>query len=249
MPSTRRINTSAAVTHPAAAGERLSHVTENYLLSLYVLREEGERLTMGHLASYLKRLPVGENVGTSLPSVAGMVRRMEKEKLLTLTPHKEIRLTEKGEIWAEDMVRRHRLAARMVVDLLGVELYDAYIESHRLEHAISPELQVKILKKLGNPTTSPFGHIIPGMSTPSCKKDAKRLDRASPGKTYIVDRIPEEDQELVRFLWENNVIPEVEVKIKEVAAYRGVLTLLVDNREVALGYEVANRIWIRNKSD
>ena len=59
--------------------DRLSQVAENYLLSLYVLKEEGQRATAGHLADHLKGLPVGEGLGTSLPSVLGMLRRMAKE--------------------------------------------------------------------------------------------------------------------------------------------------------------------------
>ena len=145
-----------------AAPERLSQVAENYLLSLYILGEEGLRATSGQLAEYIRTLPAGEGLGTTLPSITGMLRRMAREGLVEMTAAKEVKLTPRGVVLAEGMVRRHRLAERMVVDLLGLELHKAHEEAHRLEHAISPDLEVKIRERLGNPTTCPFGRPIPG---------------------------------------------------------------------------------------
>ena len=229
----------------AASESHLSPVAENYLLSLYILREEGAQITLRRLADYLKSLPVGERLGTSLPSVAGMLRRMAREELVEITPNKEVRLTEKGDVLAEDMVRRHRLAERMVVDLLGVELYRAHIEAHRLEHAISPELLTKIALRLGNPRTCPFGRPIPGSSPLVSANDSLTLDQALPKTRYVIDRVPEEDNDLLRFLVDEYILPDKEVTIIEAAPYRGVLTINGPlGREVALGLEVASRIWV-----
>ena len=117
--------------------DKLSQVAENYLLSLFILSEEGIKATPAHLAEHLKSLPASEGLGTSLPSVLGMLRRMSKEDLLTLGSDKEVKLTAQGLVAAKDMIRRHRLAERFVVDLLGLDLDKAHIEAHRLEHAIS----------------------------------------------------------------------------------------------------------------
>ena len=223
----------------------LSPVGENYLLSLYVLREEGAHVTLRQLADHLKGLPVGERLGTSLPSVAGMLRRMAREGLVETTSEKEVRLTERGWVLAEDMVRRHRLAERMVVDLLGVELYRAHIEAHRLEHAISPELLVKIAQRLGNPQTCPFGRPIPGSGVVETPHSSMPLDRAVPNTRYVVARVPEEDDDLLRFLVEQRILPGQEITVAEAAPYRGVLAINGPlEREVAVGLEVASRIWV-----
>ena len=74
---------------------RLSAATENYLLSLYVLGEDGSTTTASHLAEYLRRLPAGEGVGTSFPSVLSMLRRMVRESLISMTPGKEVKLTDR----------------------------------------------------------------------------------------------------------------------------------------------------------
>ena len=225
--------------------DRLSSVAENYLLALYILLEEEQvRATLGHLAEFLRQFPESEDLGTSLPSVAGMLRRMAREGLVEVTPTKDFRLTSRGMLLAEDMVRRHRLAERMVVDLLGMELHRAHIEAHRLEHAISPEMQSKIAERLGNPKTCPFGRPIPGSGYRPDTQAAISLDQARPGTSYVIDRIPEEDQELLRFLVEHHLIPERRVVVEEAAPYRGILTLRVNQEPVSLGYEVASRIWV-----
>ena len=225
--------------------ERLSQVAENYLLSLYVLGEEGLRPTAVQLSEHLKRLPAGEGLGTTLPSVLGMLRRMAKEGLLELTPDKEVKLTPRGVVQAEGMVRRHRLAERMVVDLLGLDIHKAHEEAHRLEHAISPDLELLIRDKLGNPTTCPFGGPIPGSGYAPPLGPKMALDHAQPGIGYCVDRVPEEDQELLRFLVEQGVLPRKTVTVVEASPHRGIITIKTEQGEGALGYGVATRIWVR----
>ena len=227
-------------------GGRVSHVAENYLLSLYILREEGDPITLTNLAEYVKKLPPGEGLGTSLPSIAGMVRRMARDGLVVTTANRELQLTDKGLELAEDMVRRHRLAERLVVDILGIELHRAHIEAHRLEHAISPEMQARIVHLLGNPKTCPFGRPIPGSGHSYDTSSIIRLDEGRSGGTYVVERVPEEDEELLRFLVENQVIPERRVTIRETAPYLGVINFITqDSKEVSIATNVASRIWVR----
>ncbi len=230
------------------AERRLSMATENYLLSILQLEEQGLRVTLTQLAEQLRRLPVGEGLGTSLSSVAGMVRRMAREGLIEIAPNKDVVLTPRGRKSAEDMVRRHRLAERMVVDLLGLELYKAHVEAHRLEHAISPELEEKIAARLGNPTTCPFGHPIPGSGYVPSKHNV-RLDRAKEGQELVIDRVPEDDQSLLRYFVTSGLIPGQHVVVKEAAISRGVITLLCNDREVVFSYGVAARIWGRPPSE
>lgn len=227
------------------ARERISHVTENYLRSLFVLQEEGILPTPVQLAESIRRLPVGEGLGTSLPSVLGMVRRMTREDLVEMVPEKRVRLTERGKTLAESTIRRHRLAERMVVDLLGLELHKAHVEAHRLEHAMSPEVEARIQERLGNPTTCPFGRPIPGSGYKPPLGRQLTMDQAKPAHSYIVHRIPEEDQELLRFLVAQGVLPEREITVVEAGHYRGVITFRTGQGEAALGLQAASRIWLR----
>lgn len=228
---------------PRSGVHRLSQGTENYLLSMFQLQEYGRRVTLTTLAEQLRRLPAGEGLGTSLPSVGGMVRRMVREGLMETAENKDLLLTPKGRQSAESIVRRHRLAERLVVDLLGLDLHKAHVEAHRLEHAISPELETKIQERLGRPATCPFGSPIPGNGYVS-PKGSVPLDKAKPGDTVAVERVPEDDQTLLQYLVSNGVVPGRRAVVKEAAPYRGVITLDCDGNLVVVGYEVAQRLWV-----
>ncbi len=224
---------------------RLSMAAENYLLSIYQLEEHGQRVTPSQLAEQLKRLPEGEGLGTSLPSVTGMLRRLVREGLIEMGKNKEVDLTKPGREAAESIVRRHRLAELLVVDVLGVELHQSHEEAHRLEHAMSSLLEEKIRQKLGNPKTSPFGDPIPG-SGHVVSQASIPLSQAQQGQTYVVDQIPEDDRTLLEYLVPLRFIPGQRVKLVEAAAYRGVIKLECNDAEVVVGYEVAERIWLRD---
>ena len=217
---------------------------ENYLLSIYRLDEQGTRVTLTILAEHLKTLPVDEGLGTSLPSVGGMIRRMVREGLVDTTANKDVVLTSRGRSSAESIVRRHRLAERLVVDLLGLELHMAHVEAHRLEHAISPILEEKIAEALGNPTTCPFGHPIPGSGHASDEL-SRPLDESETGEQLVIHSIPEDDQALLKYLVDNSLVPGQLVTVKDAAVTRGVITLQCNGLDVVFSYDVAAKIRVR----
>jgi len=245
-PSRGNDNSSEVVTKDP--DERLSPGTENYLLCLYKLWEDSESPTTTQLTDTLKQLPATEGLGTSVPSVAGMVRRMQRQGLVDIGADKRIRLTKRGTQGGADIARRHRLAEWLVVRLLGMDLYKAHIEAHRLEHGMSQEFQEKLMDRLGHPQKSPFGRPIPGTDMPRLPLDAFSLDAASPDVTYIVDRVPEEDVKLLQFLVESRIIPENKITIIEATPYLGVMTVAVEDHTAPIGYSVARQIFVRPKS-
>ena len=176
-----------------------------------------------------------------------MIRRMQKQGLATIGGDKRVQLTEYGLQVGEDMARRHRLAEWLVVRLIGMDLYRAHMEAHRLEHAISPELEEDIVAKLGNPKTCPFGHPVPG-SGYSSPQDAVSIDQAVPGMELVVDRVPEDDQSLLEYMVANRLIPGEVVSVLEMATSRGVITLQCGGIQMAFSYEVASKIWARPRT-
>jgi len=223
---------------------RLTQAMENYLLSIYVVQERGVRVTNSTLVEQLRRVPASENLGTSLPAVSGMLRRMEKEGFLRLGETREIDLTNRGRQLAESMIRKHRLAARMVVDLLDVPLHEVDAEAHMLEHALSASLEQRIQKRLGNPQQDPFGQPIPGSGYKE-PRGFVTLDNAPSGTPMVVERIPEDDAELVAYLEESGVLPGTEITVTEVAPYRGIVSINIKGRSAVLGYNVSNEIRLR----
>ena len=227
---------------------RLSMAMENYLLSILRLQEQKIKVSVVQLSEYFKNLPKAEGLGTSLPSVSAMVRRLSREKLIQTAKDKQIEFTTLGLQLAQSILRRHRLASRLAVDILGVELKYAHREAHRLEHAISPYLEHKIIEVLEHPVTCPFGHPIPG-STYVTPKDLIPLFEANPGEIYFINRIPEDDEMLLEYLVENNFLPGKEIVLNDISFPRGVITVSCLKVEVALGLEVSKKIWVTKENN
>lgn len=229
-------------------GWRMSRAAENYLLSLAILQEDGVSPHVSELASYLRRIPPEEEVGTTLASVSGMVQRMAKEGLVQVSKDKQIKLTPEGHARARDVVRRHRLSERMLVDILDVPIERAESLAHQLEHAIPPELLNRIEAKLGFPETCPYGRPIYRDGDQAIRGDepgSVKLAEARGGKRYKIVRIPDEDYPLLCYLVENKILPGNEVEVEDIAGYRGVVDMIHDGTHVSLGMEVASRVRVR----
>lgn len=248
MPRRKRTDNSGEA-QSAATYERLSPATENYLLCLYKLWEESGEPTVTELTETLRGLPPTEGLGTSVPSVAGMIRRMEKQGLVEIGNDKRIRMTRKGLEGGEDIARRHRLVEWMVVKILGMDPHQAHIEAHRLEHGVSPQLEERLFELLEQPTKSPFGRPIPGTGEPKMPPGAITLDEAATNVPYVVERIPEEDPNLLRFLVDSHVVPDSKIEVSEAAPYLGVLTVATHIGQASVGYNVARQILVRRAED
>ena len=242
MARTKR-STDAKSANIPPSRQRLSMTAENYLLSIYRLDEEDATVTLTLLAEHLKMLPEGEGLGTSLPTVGGMIRRLEREGLLAVDSKKQLSLTKKGSQHAESIVRRHRLAERMVVDMFDVELHRAHVEAHLLEHAISPYLEERIMEKLGMPNTSPFGYPIPGTDYVH-KGVSFRLNEAEAGQKLEIDKIPVDDEVLLEHLVRNQVIPGNAIEVNEINTSTGIISFECMGDDVVVGYQVGQFIWV-----
>lgn len=221
-----------------------SMVAENYLACMFRLDEEGEAVTVAKLADMLRRSPPSERLGLALPSVLGMLRRLVKDDLVEITGEKAVRPTLRGRQIGESVVRRHRLAERLLADVLHLELALVHTEAHRLEHAISPPVDQRINELLGHPATCPFGYPIPGNAPPR-SIHTWTLGQAAEGERWVVDRIPEEDTRLLEYLVGNGVLPGTPILVQEVAPYKGTITLGVDRQAVVIGNQVAGGIRVR----
>ena len=216
---------------------------ENYLLSIIRLQEQDTKVTAAQLSEHFKSLPMGEGLGTSLPSVSAMIRRMTREKLVTTSSDKEVSLTKAGLTEAESILRRHRLAERLAVDVLKVDLRRAHEEAHRLEHAFSPYLESRVVEILGYPTTCPFGHPIPG-SKYVFNSATVFLNQAKVGEDYLVERVPEDDTELLGYFVDNDFLPGAHIQITDLSNARGVITLQLANKELVFSMGISNLVRV-----
>ena len=117
-----------------------------------------------------------------------MLDRLEADDLIERTS-RQITMTDKGAALARGVVRKHRLAERLLVDIIGLDWDKAHIEAGRWEHVISDDVEERLVVLLGNPTTCPHGNPIPGVERPVPTQ--RRLDEAQPGDRIRLERITE----------------------------------------------------------
>lgn len=156
---------------------------EEYLETILELEESGIRPM---------RARIVERLGVSAPAVSETVRRLEREGYLTLDETRAIRLTHEGRSYATSIMRRHRLAERLLTDVMKVPWSQVHEEAGRLEHAISPRLEAHLVALLGDPGTCPHGNPIPGSVNAVDVAAQVPLASAPAGSTIVVRRIDEE---------------------------------------------------------
>ncbi|WP_122816314.1 metal-dependent transcriptional regulator [Nocardioides pantholopis] len=132
----------------------LIDTTEMYLRTIYELVEEG---------IIPLRARIAERLHQSGPTVSQTVARMERDGLLTVEGDRHLELTEEGLRLATRVMRKHRLAERLLTDVIGLEWELVHEEACRWEHVMSETVERRLLDLLGSPTESPYGNPIPGL--------------------------------------------------------------------------------------
>lgn len=211
--------------------------SEEYLEAIYKLQEETEKaVSISMLA---------ESLGLSAASASEMVKRLKQSGSVNYSAGREISLTKEGLRQASQVIRRHRLAERLLTDFLKLEWDEIHDEACKLEHVISPEVEERLVKSLGNPTTCPHGYPIPNKSGEYPKIKIMPLTEVKAGSTATIARVREEDSELLRYLAKLGLMPEAEVEILEIAPFDGPLTLKVINKKFAIGRDLAKIIMVK----
>jgi DtxR family transcriptional regulator, iron-dependent repressor len=155
--------------------------TEEYLETILEIEEEGVIPIRARLV---------ERLGLSAAAVSEQVNRLVDQGYAQLLDDRTLKLTDKGRALATSVVRRHRLAERLLVDVIGLEWEKVHREADRWEHAISADVEEKLVLLLGDPATCPHGNPIPGSSHRADTTGAVALTQAKPG-TVRVSRISE----------------------------------------------------------
>ena len=132
----------------------LIDTTQMYLRTVFELEEEG---------IVPMRARIAERLGQSGPTVSQTVGRMERDGLVVVAEDRSLQLTPHGREEAIRVMRKHRLAECMLVNVLGMEWDEVHAEACRWEHVMSESVERKLLALLGNPTVSPYGNPIPGL--------------------------------------------------------------------------------------
>ena len=216
-----------------AASER-HPAFEEYCECIFELREDDLDVIQARIA---------ERLQVSRPEVSEMIKRMEAEGLVHTTARK-IRLTAAGDLLAQRVVRRHRLAERFLTDILGLSWAEAHHEAGRWEHVMSAAVEAALDRVLGEPTTCPHGNPIPGSHYEA--PDAQPLGRLTVGDRFTVARIPEELEftpGLLDFLEDAAILPGRNGQVTATSP-DGTVTVEIDGNHVGVGAFASARILV-----
>jgi len=228
---------SASERRPRRKGatEGITDAAQDYLREIYKLQQETARVTTSALA---RRLNV------SAPSATAMVKKLAGLGLADHTPYRGVRLTRAGERIALEVTRHHRLIELYLAETLDVGIDAVHDEADRLEHALSEELEHRLDELLGRPTHDPHGDPIPSARLKIEQSQTRQLTALAPGDETIVQRIPDGDAELLRYLARLALVPGQPVKLIDAAPFKGPLTLRVNGRKTAISFELAEKIRV-----
>lgn len=208
---------------------------EEYLETIYSLEEEGTRVIQARLA---------ERLGHAPPTVYETVRRLEHEGFVAFD-QREIGLTATGRALAEGVVRKHRLAERLLTDVIGLPWHEAHREAGRWEHVISDEVEQLLARLLGNPSTCPHGNPIPGMADSGAASQVT-LDTIVAGDVAHLARVPERvenDDVAMSFLAAHGLVPGAALRIIA-SSDDDMVTVEVAGDEVGLERVLAAQLYV-----
>jgi DtxR family Mn-dependent transcriptional regulator len=176
------------------ASEHVTVAEEEYLQTLFWLHEAGLQMTGANVARAMQLSP---------PTVHEMIGRLERDGYVSRADDKSLSFTDDGRNHAQAIVRRHRLIERFLTDVLGIPWDEVHEEAERLEHAMSPVLEERMLAAIGDATTCPHGHpIVEGV-----REHGALLADVAEGADVTVLRFENEAEELLHYLKESGLHP------------------------------------------
>jgi len=209
---------------------------EDYLGIIYTLNRDGEEVYGARLAELLN---------VSAPTVTVTLQRMVRDGWINLDSEKKIHLAPAGTIAASSIIRRHMLTEWMLSKILNLPWSELHGEADKIEHAISRDVEKSLQATLSDPTHCPHGNPMPGsesFSDPWCP-----LSEYVQNDRVIIRRIHEfleSDQELMKYLEKNNVLPGSIAIIIEVLPFNKTIKLVIGTNSVTLGLDVARNIFV-----
>ncbi len=211
-----------------------SHAMEEYLEAIHRLEGTDRGVSTSGLADHL---------GVRPASVTGMLKRLAEMGLVSHQRYGDIALTDEGNRRAHALVRRHRLAERLLSDVVKMPLDRVHDEACHLEHGVSAQLEAHLVQLLGSPRSCPHGHPIDAGED----DQTRPLTQAPLGRPRTIARMDDESPHVVRYLSERGLLPGAQVTLRKWESFGDVLVLEVGGVVHSLSAALARNIRIRRR--
>lgn len=212
------------------------HPSADYLEALYEIQEEHLPPVQAELARWM---------GISRASVSEHVKRLVADGLLAVDG-RSLGFTKAGSAMAVTLVRRHRLAEHLLIDVIGLPWHLAHAEAQRWERVISDLVEDRLVTILGDPGSCPHGNPIPGSANEVDPSGLRQLTSLTAGDRAVLRRLTEDlelELPVMRFLEQSGLMPGADLRVDGIGP-DGSMSVVVARRSVALGSALADNLWV-----
>jgi DtxR family Mn-dependent transcriptional regulator len=211
---------------------------EDYLKAILEAESEGQHVISATLAHWLSVSP---------PAVTMALKRLKRDGYVLVKTDGSVQLSAKGKETAYKTALRHHLIERMLAEIFGMEWYEIHNEAERLEHAVSPAFEAKLIERLGERGTCPHGNsVLPESPARRKKRGLVQLSEAEERQEYMVTSLYERDPKLLLFLHKLGIGPQSSIRITA-KNYDETLAIETPRGTFTLGRPAAEKVWVKVK--
>jgi DtxR family Mn-dependent transcriptional regulator len=220
--------------------ESITVSKEDYLKAILEAESEGHNVIPATLAHWLS---------VSAPAVTMALKRLKRDGFVEVRPDGIVRLTASGKETAYRTALRHHLIERMLSEVFGMEWFEIHAEAERLEHAVSPAFEARLIEKLGEHGTCPHGNtVLPESPAQRRKRGLIQLSEGTENTDYAVTALFERDPKLLVFLYQSGISPNTKVHLVS-KNYDKTVSVETPMGTVTLGHPAAERVWVKKLRD
>jgi DtxR family Mn-dependent transcriptional regulator len=220
------------------------HSVDDYLETIYFLAFPiGEYRPSTGSAAIAAR--VAEMLGVSRASAGEMLKRLEAEGLVERGEQKEAILTPAGRQRAERVVRRHRIIERFLTDFMGYTPAESHAQADELGDTFSDDMVERMAQRLGNPERCPHGWPVEPEVEQAENRELLPLSDLEPGARATIVRLAEHDGALLRWFYEQGLVPGSQIRVRAAEPASGLITVTLNGSERALGEKAAQSLFVR----
>ncbi len=208
---------------------------EDYLKAIAEAEAEGESVISATLAHWLS---------VTRPAVTAALKRLTKDGMVRVGKDGRVQLTNEGRAVAERTIFRHHLIERMLTEVFEMPWYAVHEEAERLEHAVSPAFEKKLVSKLGHKDTCPHGNGLNMRSDSERRQHGFCLLSEAPEKhRHQIKCVYERDRKLLEFFDREGLLPGTVVSVQS-RNYDGTISVAIGKKQVRLGLPAATKVWV-----
>jgi DtxR family Mn-dependent transcriptional regulator len=215
---------------------KISNHAEEYLETIYRLENK---------FGFARTMELSRKLNVVPGSITNTIKNLEKKGLVFHEPYKGVRLTESGRKIAKKILRRHRLAERLLTDFLNIDWSEVHDPACKLEHAISPEIIKPLEKALGHPKRCPHGNPIPTNCGGFLEEKTIPLVELETETNGVIVKIIDEESRTLQLLSKLKLTPKKIIKIEDNNPKKDFLTIKIENKKCTIDRNIAAMIHVK----